>query len=46
MESIPNANPLPPAQSYVYDCALGKEELRPVYNALIVPHLFQIGKPD
>jgi hypothetical protein len=29
-----------------YDCALGKEELRPIYNNLFAPHLTHISKPD
>ena len=27
------------------DCVLGKHELRPLYETLIVPHLNQIGQP-
>ena len=33
-------------QPYEYDCALSKEESKLVYNALIVPHLTQIRKPE
>ena len=44
MESKPKANPLPPAQSYGYDCALCKEELRPVYNTLVTQNLIQNNK--
>ena len=46
MESLHKANTQRAAQSHKYDCALGKEELRPVYNALIAPHLTQISQPD
>jgi hypothetical protein len=34
------------AQSTGYDCALGKEELKPLYNTLIAPHLTQTTQPD
>ena len=33
-------------QSLGYDCALGKEELRPFYNTLFAPYLTQNSQPD
>ena len=46
MESKPLANALAQSPSSGYDCALGKEELRPVYNALIVQNILQNNKAD
>jgi hypothetical protein len=33
-------------QPGTYDCALGKEELKPLYSTLIALNLIQINKPD
>ena len=46
MESKPLANALAQSQSSGYDCALGKEELRPVYEALIAQNILQKTIPD
>jgi hypothetical protein len=34
------------AQLTGYDCALGKEELKPVYDTFIASHLTQTNQPD
>jgi hypothetical protein len=34
------------AQPEGYDCALGKEELKPLYSTLIALNLIKINKPD
>ena len=45
MEFEPSASLLLQTQSYGYDCALSKEELRPAYNILFAPHLTQNIQP-